>query len=126
MNGSWVIFDLGFYPWSFGYPYGSYYGYNYYPYDYDPYYYGASYYDDGSYYDQNVYDSSDAYADSSVAAAQEELARQGYYRGEIDGILGPQTRRAISRYQSDHGERVTGDLTLNTLQALGLREAEND
>ena len=32
VNGSWVIFDLGFYPWdTFWYPYGNYYGYGYYP-----------------------------------------------------------------------------------------------
>ena len=122
INGSWVIFDLGFYPWwSYGYPYNYYYGYDYYPYGYD-----SNYYEDGEYYDQNAYDSSGAYGDSSVAAAQELLARQGYYDGEIDGILGPQTRRAIARYQSHHGQRVTGDLTLNTLRTLRLRQAAND
>lgn len=127
INGSWVIFDLGFYPWwSYGYPYDYYYGYNSYPYGYDSDYYGPDYYEGGDYYDQNAYDSSNADGDSSVAAAQEQLARQGYYDGEIDGILGPQTRRAIARYQSHHGQRVTGDLTLNTLRTLRLRQAAND
>ena len=60
------------------------------------------------YYGQGAYDSSEQYADSTVATAQEQLARQGYYRGEIDGIFGPETRRAVTRYQSDHGLRVTG------------------
>ena len=121
VNGSWVIFDLGFYPWSYGYPYG--YAYNYYPfgygsgyYDYDPGYYDSGAYDDEEYYDQNAYDPSD----SSVTSAQQRLARQGYYRGEIDGVLGAQTRRGIARYQRDHGLRSTGHLTPGTLAALGL------
>jgi len=125
VNGSWFIFDLGFFP-GYGYPY-DYYGYDYYPYDYSyPYSYG---YDSGvyegadpNYYDQGNYDSSDQNADSTVAAAQERLARQGYYHGEIDGVFGPATRRAIMRYQSDNGLRVTGYLTMDTRQSLGLRQ----
>ena len=108
INGSWFIFDFGFYPWwPYWYPY-DYYGYGYYPGYYDP--YG---YDGGDYYGY-----SDESAGSAVAVAQEQLARQGYYRGEIDGIIGPQTRRAIARYQSSHGLEVTGALTPDTLQAL--------
>jgi putative peptidoglycan binding protein len=125
VNGSWFIFDLGFFP-GYGYPY-DYYGYDYYPNDYSyPYSYG---YDSGvyegadpNYYDQGNYDSSDQNADSTVAAAQERLARQGYYRGEIDGVFGPATRRAIMRYQRDNGLRVTGYLTMDTRQSLGLRQ----
>lgn len=115
-NGSWVIFDFGFYPWwPYWYPYG-YYAYDYYPYP-DSYYGGA--YEGGEYYDQNGY--ADESANSTVSAAQERLAQQGYYRGEIDGVSGPETRRAIASYQSNHGLRVTGSLTTDTLQALGLR-----
>ena len=120
INGSWVIFDFGFYPW-WGYDYG-------YPYDYSyPYgYYNQGYYDpygygDDQYYDQNDY-SSDQSTGSTVAAAQEQLAQEGYYRGEIDGVAGPKTQRAIARYQSNHGLHVTGYLTIETLQALGLRQ----
>jgi hypothetical protein len=118
VDGSWVIFDLGFYPW---WPY-----YDYYPYDYaaDPYTYDSGYdsggYQGETYYDQNGYESSDQSIDSTVAAAQEQLARQGYYRGDIDGVLGPETRRAVAHYQSRHGLRVTGALTTDTLRALGL------
>jgi putative peptidoglycan binding protein len=121
VNGSWFVFDLGFYPWwSYGYPY-DYYGYDYYPYAYGSDYYQPYGYDEREEYDQNAdqngYGSSDADSDSSVAAVQERLARQGYYDGEIDGVLGPQTRRAIARYQRDHGQRATGDLTTHTFQA---------
>ena len=140
VNGSWIIFNLGFYPWwPSWYPY-DYYAYDYYPYtyNYDPGYYDSGYNDSGyndsgvyqgeEYYDQGNYDSSDQYSssDSTIAAVQERLARQGYYRGEIDGILGSQTSRAIARYQRGHGLRVTGNLTPDMLQALGLEEVASN
>ena len=122
-NGSWVIFDLGFYPWdTFWYPYDNYYGYAYYPYSYNyvPGYYDSDVYHGEEYYDQNNYDVTVQSADSIVANAQEKLAQQGYYRGEIDGILGTETSRAIARFQRDQGLRVTGVLTRDTIQELGL------
>ena len=125
VNGSWVIFDLGFYPWdTFLYPYGNYYGYRYYPYSYgyDPGYYDSYGYQDEEYYGANSDDVTVRSADSIVANAQEELAQQGYYRGEIDGILGPEMSRAIARFQSNQGLRVTGVLTRDTVNALGLRQ----
>ena len=128
INGSWVIFDSGFYPWRpYWYP-DDYYAYNYYgyPYSYDQGYYDSGAYGGEQYYDQNGYQSSDQYTDSTVADAQERLARQGYYHGEIDGILGPETRRAIVRYQSDHGLGATGRLNTDTLQALGLPGAASN
>jgi len=124
VNGSWIIFDVGFYPWdTFWYPYGNYYGYGYYPYsyNYEPGYYDSYGYQD-EYYGGNSDDVTVQSADSIVANAQEKLARQGYYRGEIDGILGPETSRAIARFQSNQGLRVTGVLTRDTAEALGLRQ----
>ena len=119
-NGSWVIFDFGFSPW-WWWDYPSYYGYGYgYPYSYsyddesDP-----GYSNFGAYDDQNGY--VDQSANSTVAAVQERLAREGSYRGQIDGVFGPETRAAIANYQSNHGLRVTGALTNETLAALGLR-----
>jgi peptidoglycan hydrolase-like protein with peptidoglycan-binding domain len=55
-----------------------------------------------------------------VGVVQSDLAREGYYRGVIDGVYGPQTRVAITRYQSKHGLQVTGSLTPATLQSLGV------
>src|SRR5439155_6022419 len=140
VNGSWFIFDIGFFPW-FGWPFYDYYAYDYYPYGYpygygygDPYgygydsgaYYGSSSYDqngyDSSYDDQGGYDSSARSAAVEVADAQDRLARAGYYRGQIDGVLGPETRHAIVRYQSDKGLEPSGNLTSETLRSLGLRE----
>lgn len=99
VNGGWFIYD-----W--------------YPYDYPYDYYASDYYSDQ--YDPSVYDSSEQDADSPIAAAQEQLTRQGYYRGEIDGIFGAATRRAVMLYQRDHGLRVTGYLTADTVRAMGL------
>ncbi len=128
IDGAWVIFNTGFYPWwPYWYP-DDYYAYNYYgyPYSYDQGYYDSGAYGGEQYYDQNGYQSSDQYTDSTVADAQERLARQGYYHGEIDGIPGPETRRAIGRYQSDRDLRVTGRLNTDTLQALGLSRAASN
>ena len=106
------------------YPYDNYYGYGYYPYSYgyDPGYYDSYGYQDEEYYGANSDDVTVRSADSIVANAQEELAQQGYYRGEIDGILGPEMSRAIARFQSNQGLRVTGVLTRDTVNALGLRQ----
>jgi hypothetical protein len=124
VNGFWFIYDTGFYPYDYWNPYGyGYYGSAYYPYNYAP-----GVYEDGNadYYGQGAYGSSEEYADSTVTAIQEQLAQQGYYRGEIDGIFGAETRRAIVRYQSDQGLRATGNLNEDTLQALGLRRVASD
>jgi peptidoglycan hydrolase-like protein with peptidoglycan-binding domain len=54
-------------------------------------------------------------------AVQGELARRGYYRGELDGQPGPATFDAILHFQQDEGLRPSGRLdveTLNELRAL--------
>jgi len=56
-----------------------------------------------------------------VYAVQGELFRRGFYRGGIDGQLGPATTDAIVRFQQDEGMPITGRLdgpTLNELRAL--------
>lgn len=44
----------------------------------------------------------------------------GYYSGEIDGIVGPATRTAISALQSDWSLNVTGTITPEVLDALKI------
>lgn len=115
-NGFWFIYD----PWPF-YPYG--YGYGLYPYAS---YYDSTYYDDGSYAtDENAVapDStrSESDGDARVSDVQSALAREGYYDGAIDGVLGPGTRNALRRYQRDHGLDVTGAITSGVIQGLRLR-----
>lgn len=134
VNGSWFIFDTGFYPWD-GYPYDYYASDYYYPYGYGygygyPYGYGYGY-GPGAYQGANPYDENQGGVDqsynqnqnmdSAVAATQEALARKGYYRGQIDGVFGPATHSALMSYQRRNGLRVTGSLTGETLQSLNLR-----
>lgn len=80
INGTWVIFAVGFDPWwpSWNYP-GDYYGYGspYYgydvpnSYDYQPNYYDSGDYQGQMYYDQNGYpDQSQGYYDSTVYQSQ--------------------------------------------------------
>ena len=137
--------------YGYGYPYSAYnypdYGYNY-PYSYNsqPNYYDSGDYQGQMYYDQNSYpDQSQDYYDSSVyqteayydpnsyndqsysnysivVAAQERLAREGYYRGESDGKLSPEMQKAVRRYQSTNGLRATGYLDTDTLATMGLRQ----
>ena len=57
---------------------------------------------------------------SPDAAVQQALSRRGYYQGAIDGELGPQSSRAIARYQADRGLRVTGAVNSSLLSSLGL------
>ncbi|HEX6022190.1 MAG TPA: transglycosylase family protein [Solirubrobacter sp.] len=40
-----------------------------------------------------------------------------------DGIMGPQTRRAVRRFQRANGLRVTGRVDASTIVALGLRNS---
>jgi hypothetical protein len=141
IDGFWWGFGLGFNPWWWDYPY---YGYGYdYPYDYGyGYNYGNGY--DNGYSDQGgVYDSQPAYqngyddqsgnqnsyndqsANSAIAGAQDRLTRDGYYTGQIDGVMGPETRHAIVRFQTKHGLRISGELTTETLDAMGLRQSSN-
>ncbi len=53
-----------------------------------------------------------------VKQAQQALKDQGLYKGRIDGIIGPQTRRALSQYQRDHQLTQTATLDSETLQSL--------
>jgi hypothetical protein len=98
----------------FGVPYGydfPYYGYDYYPYDYYPYGYYGYYSDDSSDY---------AGTADSVIAVQQELAKLGYYHGSVDGVLGPDTEKAIRWFQSVDKLPVTGHIDDATLSALRI------
>ena len=105
-DGFWFGLDPGFYPWD----YLPYYADDYYPYDY---------YADSQPYD-NTDNNSVPAADPTVEAIQEELAQQGYYNGPVDGIFGPTTRDAVAKYQTANQLNVTGSLSPDTMQSLGL------
>jgi len=60
-------------------------------------------------------------ADTEIGVAvQKALTNQGYYKGGVDGQLGPMSQRAIKRYQSDHGMDPTGLVTDALLKSLGI------
>lgn len=53
-----------------------------------------------------------------VARIQSVLARDGYYRGAIDGVFGPLTNRAVLRYQGYVGLKADGVVGPRTWRAL--------
>jgi len=110
IDGFWCGLDAG-YPWD----YLPYYANDYYPYDY---------YADTDPYDNNGTDYTVAPADSAtVQAVQTRLLNLGYYNGSIDGVFGPSTRDAVAKFQIANQLNVTGSLSPDTLQSLGLVQA---
>ena len=55
-----------------------------------------------------------------IIGAQTRLARQGYYRSDIDGIYGPGMEAAVRAFQSHEGLEPTGALDMETLASLRL------
>ncbi len=102
-----------YYSYGYGYPYYGYYPYgysSYYPYDYS---YGYNSYNQPGY---------STYGNGSIVIqVQTRLARAGYYRGPIDGVMGPGTRFAIRAYERDHGLRVDGVISGSLTRNMGLR-----
>ncbi len=73
------------------------------------------------YYDGPIYASSPEMDPGQVVAnVQAALQQQGYYQGEVDGVLGPQTRAALAEYQSAQGLEPTGTVDEPTLETLGM------
>ena len=59
-------------------------------------------------------------ADQRFARVQERLARAGYYRGPIDGVMGPRTRYAIRVYERRHGLPADGIIDRHLLATMGI------
>ena len=55
-----------------------------------------------------------------IQNVQLALRDQGYYPGAIDGLIGTQTRAALSAFQRDRGLVITSAVDEPTLVALGL------
>ena len=101
-----VLIGGGWYYWNAGYWYPAW-GYDhtaaYYPYD-GPIYVGKS----AKPFDQ------------IVADVQTVLQEQGLYRGEVDGLVGPQTQEALAAYQGASDLEPTAAIDQPTLEALGM------
>jgi Putative peptidoglycan binding domain len=91
------------------------------PFWYDYPYYGYYDYDDGNYSDAQASPSEPGAAEQTNIAVQQELAKRGFYQGPIDGSVGPETRKAISWFQSVEKLTVTGRVDGPTLEALQIR-----
>ena len=100
-----VLFGGGYYYWNNNYWYPAY--------GYDPYY--SSYT-----YDEPIYGYNDLPPGQVIANVQSALQEQGYYRDAVDGLIGPNTRAALSRFQRDQGLPITAAIDGPTLQALRL------
>lgn len=93
-----------------------------------PYYWNAGYwfpawgYYPNAYYawDGPIYAYNNLPPDQVIANVQATLQQQGYYQGEVDGLIGPLTRGAIADYQRDHGLYTTSTIDQPTLQSLGM------
>ena len=113
--GGYPYYGGGYYS---GYPYygSSYYGG--YPYGYSyPYGYNNNY-NSSSPYSYNQYSNRDY--DSVVIRVQQRLTRAGYYRGSIDGVIGPRTQYAIRAYERSHGLPADGIIDNRLLRTMGL------
>ena len=58
--------------------------------------------------------------DKVIAEVQAVLQEMGYYKGEVDGLLGPLTREALTGYQNDQGLVATAVIDQPTLTSLGI------
>lgn len=56
----------------------------------------------------------------TVKQVQTELKQKGYYEGNADGVLGPQTRAGLRRYQLENNLAGDGRLTHETAIHLGV------
>jgi len=61
---------------------------------------------------------------AQVKQVQAALTAAGYNAGPADGALGPRSRAAISRYQSDNNLAITGDVNDVLLASLGIEGVE--
>ena len=100
---------------AFGFPYWWYADYG------DP-FYGYPYYD---YADDYAYeDSAQAYDErfwqDLAKKVQSELARRGYYRGQVNGVIDSESQQAIRAFQKAQGLPVTGLIDPRVLKALNL------
>lgn len=56
----------------------------------------------------------------AITAAQRRLHDKGFYKGDYDGRLGPETQAAVREYQENSNLNVTGRLDQATLSRLGV------
>jgi hypothetical protein len=95
--GGWYAWDAGYWRPAWGYAPNAYYA-----------------------YDGPIYGYNNLPPDQVIANVQSALQQHGYYQGEVDGLLGPQTRAAIADYQRATGLPETASVDQPTLESLGM------
>lgn len=61
-----------------------------------------------------------------VRQIQTALRDRGYFTSSIDGIFGTLTKNAVMNFQRDNGLTVDGIAGVNTLKALGIKDANQN
>jgi hypothetical protein len=62
----------------------------------------------------------ESYSRNTARSVQDRLKREGLYQGASDGFTGPATVAAIRAYQQREGLPVTGTITAELLERLGI------
>jgi hypothetical protein len=97
VNSGWYYWNAGYWFPAWGYAAGAYYP-----------------------YDGPIYGYNGLGPDQVTVDVQQQLQRDGYYDGPVDGVLGPMTREAIAAFQADNGLSVTSVIDEPTLATLGI------
>jgi hypothetical protein len=97
VNSGWYYWNAGYWFPAWGYAAGAYYP-----------------------YDGPIYGYNGLPPDQVIVDVQQQLQRDGYYGGPIDGVLGPMTREAIAAFQAGNGLSVTSVIDEPTLATLGI------
>lgn len=97
VNSGWYYWNAGYWFPAWGYAAGAYYP-----------------------YDGPIYGYNGLPPDQVIVDVQQQLQRDGYYDGPIDGVLGPMTREAVAAFQADNGLSVTSVIDEPTLATLGI------
>ncbi len=103
-----VVVGGGYYYWDAGYWYPAW--------GYDP---AVSLY----VYDGPIYSYDNLPPDQVTMNVQIALQDDGYYTGDVDGLVGPKTREALGTYQADHDLEVTSAIDEPTVESLGLAQS---
>ena len=59
-----------------------------------------------------------ALSKDDIRDAQLELRHSGLYNGSLDGVIGPQTKQALVRFQKENGLEQTATLDALTMVAM--------
>ncbi len=58
---------------------------------------------------------------AKVKAVQQALAKDGLYKGKVDGMIGPVTTNAVKAFQKKNGLKADGIIGPMTLKKLGVK-----